>query len=189
MARAATRNKVFTAVLQIAREHRLGSISMEGVAAHAGVSKQTLYRSWSSTGAILFEALLTRSTNEEGAVEVPNTGNLSHDLQTLATAMVAELTDPSHESLLRAVTAEIQLDESLASLYRERLLTPQLDAIAERFRDHGIADTDDIAELFLGAILHRWLLRTRPFDAPWISSHVARTLRAAQHEAPSARQP
>lgn len=179
MARATTRRKVHDAVLSLAREGRVGSLSMEGVATRAGISKQTLYRSWPTTGDILFDALLARSEDGDGVVEIPDTGDLDADLRLLGSAMVAELTDPVLEPLLRAVTAEIQSDEALARQYRERLLAVQMSAIARRLAAGGVDDADAIAELFVGPILHRWLLRSRPFDAQWIADHVARTLRAA----------
>lgn len=182
MARQRTRNRVNEAVLSFAREGRVGSITMEGVAARAGVSKQTLYRTWSSTGAILFDALLARSTDAEGAVVVPDSGDLATDLETLASATIAELTDPTQEPLLRAVTAELQSDEGLAAQFRELLLGPQLSGIVSRFRQGGVPDPDDAAELFVGPIFHRWLLRTRPFDAGWVRAHVARTVRGISAE-------
>lgn len=181
MARHSTRTKVHDAVLSLAREDAIGSITMEGVAARARVSKQTLYNSWSSTGEIVFDALLARSADESGAVAIPDANDLSADLHELATATIAELTSPDLEPLLRAVTAEIQRDAELARQYREQLLAPQLAAIAERFRRAGTDDPDGLAELFVGPILHRWLLRTHPFDSEWVSAHVGRVIRAASH--------
>lgn len=178
MARHRTRVRVHEAVLSLARERRIGGITMEGIAVRAAVSKQTLYRSWPSTGAILFDALLARSVDDAGAVLVPDSGDLARDLDTLATATIAELTDPTLEPLLRAVTAEIQSDDGLAAQYRELLLLPQLDAIADRFRAAGVTDPLGAAELFVGPILHRWLLRAHPFDDDWVAAHLARTLRA-----------
>ncbi len=178
MARQQTRSKVHDAVLALAREKRVGNITMEGIAARAGVSKQTLYRTWSSTGAILFDALLARSANEDGAVVVPDSGNLASDLQTLATATIAELTDPTQEPLLRAVTADMQSDDALATQFRELLLGPQLRGIANRLRQGNVPDPDGTAELFVGPIFHRWLLRTRPFESEWVTAHVARIVRS-----------
>ncbi|WP_285138268.1 TetR-like C-terminal domain-containing protein [Microbacterium sp. lyk4-40-TSB-66] len=179
MARPTTRRKVHEAVLALARESRVGSLTMEGVAARAAVSKQTLYRSWPTTGAILFDALLARSEGAQGETVVPDTGDLGADLDSLATAMVAELTDRTVEPLLRAVTAEIQTDDVLATQYREMLLSVQMSAIGHRLRRAGVADPDEVAELFVGPILHRWLLRSRPFTADWVARHVARTVRVA----------
>lgn len=151
---------------------------MEGIAARAGVSKQTLYRSWSSTGEILFDALLGRSLDENGRVTVPDSGDLRADLTALATGMVDELTDSTQERLLRAVTAELQADDALAAQFRDLLLAPQLTAIADRLRQADARDPEDVAELFVGAIFHRWLLRSRPFDTEWVTAHVERVLRS-----------
>ncbi|HWD61390.1 MAG TPA: TetR-like C-terminal domain-containing protein [Humibacter sp.] len=187
MARPRTRRLVYQAVLSLAGEDRFGSISMEGVAARAGVSKQTLYRTWPSTGAILFDALLDRSLSESGEVVVPASGELAADLESFVAATIAELTDPTHEPLLRAVTADIQTDEALAAQFHDRLLMPQLSAISDRLRRGSIDDPDAAAELLLGPIFHRWLLRTRAFEPGWASAHVQRVLRATATRAePSA---
>ena len=176
MARQKTREKVHAAVLSLARENQVGTITMEGIAARASVSKQTLYRTWSSTGGILFDALLARSTDDDGVVLVPDSGDLAIDLEALAAGTIAELTDPAQEPLLRAVTAELQFNEGLAAQFRSRLLGPQLAAISHRLSEGGVTHPDDTAELFVGAIFHRWLLRTRPFDAEWVANHVRRVL-------------
>lgn len=178
MARERTRSKVHTAALSLASERHVGAITMEGIAARAQVSKQTLYRSWSSTGEILFDALLARSTDESGRVTVPNSGDLAVDLTALATGMIDELTDPTQERLLRAVTAELQSDDALAAQFRELLLEPQMSGISDRLRQANVSTPDDVAELFVGPIFHRWLLRSRPFDAGWVAAHVERVLRS-----------
>ena len=103
MARERTRSKEHAAALSLARERPQGALKMDGIAARAQVSKQTLYRSWSSTGEILFDALLARSLDENGRVTVPNSGDLAVDLTELATGMIDELTDPAQERLLEAL--------------------------------------------------------------------------------------
>lgn len=178
MARERTRSKVHAAALSLAGDRPVAVITMEGIAARAGVSKQTLYRSWSSTGDILFDALLARSLDENGSVAVPSSGDLAADLTALATGMIDELSDPTQERLFRAVTAELQSDDALAAQFRELLLEPQLTAISDRLSQSDVRDPDDVAELFVGPIFHRWLLRSRPFDADWVTGHVERILRS-----------
>ncbi|MFD5598841.1 TetR/AcrR family transcriptional regulator [Leucobacter sp. NPDC058333] len=180
MARPKTRSKVYAAVVALAQDQPVGAISMERIADRAGMSKQTLYSNWPSTGAILFEALLDRSTDASGTVVIPDTGDLAVDIAALAHGTVAELTDPLQGALLRLVAVEIQSDEKLAEQFREMLLAPQLRAISDRFRAAGVTDAEDIAELFVGPIFHRWLLRSRPFESEWIEAHVARTLLASR---------
>lgn len=177
MARTQTRSKVYAAVLALAGAGRIGALSMEGIAGRAGVSKQTLYRTWSSPGDIVFDALLARSQDADGSVLVPDAGELRADLESLVTDTVHELTDPAVEPLLRAVTASIQTDQQLADQYRERLWRPQFEAVAERFQKAGFPVPELAAELLLGAILHRWLLRTGPFTSEWVVGHVDQVMR------------
>ncbi|MDO9378840.1 MAG: TetR/AcrR family transcriptional regulator [Nocardioidaceae bacterium] len=176
MARDSTRSRVHAAVLLLVMENGYGQLTMEGIASRAGVSKQTLYRTWPSRSAVLFDALLGRSGGED--VEVPDTGDLAADLEALILATVEEMTDPPMNRLLRAVTADIQSDDPLASELSTRLLAPQLDAVTARVARAGITDPEEAVELLYGAVLHRWLLRTRPFTTAWVKAHVARTLRA-----------
>lgn len=180
MARRSTATKVHRAVVEMVGSAPVAAITMEGIAERAGVSKQTLYRSWASTGAILCDALLARSVDARGAVVVPDSGDLHVDLRFLALAMVEELSDREQGPLLRAVTAEVLSDDALGSQVREHLLHPQLRGIAERFRAANVADPDAAAELFVGPIFHRWLLRTQPFAEGWAEGHAARVVRAVQ---------
>src|SRR5690554_6148875 len=77
MARQRTRIKVHDAVLSLARDIPVGKITMEGIAARAGISRQTLYRTWPSTGAVFFDALLARSENDDRSIIVPTSDSLA----------------------------------------------------------------------------------------------------------------
>ncbi|KQQ08168.1 TetR/AcrR family transcriptional regulator [Rathayibacter sp. Leaf296] len=180
MASKRTRARVHEAVLDLVGDRGVARLTMEGVAVRAGVGKQTLYRSWPSTAAILFDALLARSETAEGAVAVPDSGELREDLLLLLEGTVHELTSPATEPLLRAVTAAIQTDLDLAREYRERLLEPQTAAIARRFERAGAEDPAAATELLIGPVLHRWLLRSGALDRDWQQRHVDRTLLGAR---------
>lgn len=158
------------------------ALTMEGIAARAQVSKQTLYRSWPSPAAILFDALLARSTDDGGDVEIPDTGDLAADLGHLLDATVAELYDPAADRVLRAVTAELQSDDALPAELRDRLLRPQLAAVRARLERGGVpareTGDDEVVELLYGPLVYRWLLRSDPPAAGWAARHVARVLAA-----------
>jgi len=177
MASKRTRARVHDAVFALLGDGGIAKLTMEGIAARAGVGKQTLYRTWPSTGAILFDALLARSESPEGVVAVPDSGDLRSDLLLLVRQTIQELTSPATEPLLRTVTAAIQADSDLAHQYRELLLEPQMAAVAQRFKVGGASEPDAAAELLLGPILHRWLLRSGAFHNGWIEQHVDHTLR------------
>lgn len=180
MASKRTRAKVHKAVLDLVADVGFARLTMESIAGRAGTGKQTLYRTWPSTAAIVFDTLLGRSETPEGKVSVPDTGDLYADLLLLLEETVQELTSPATESLLRAVTAAIQTDVELARQYRERLLEPQMAAVAQRFEQAGAADPAAAAELLLGPVLHRWLLRSGDFDRDWMEQHTNRTLLGAR---------
>lgn len=178
MASKKTRARVHEAVLSLASGEGFARLTMEGVASRAGVGKQTLYRSWPSTGTILFDALLARSQDPDGVITLPDSGDLRADLIQLIQETIAELTDPVSEPLLRSVTAAIQTDLHLATQYRELLLEPQMNAVAERLRAGEVDEPEEAAELLLGPVLHRWLLRSSTFDDSWAEAHIERVLRA-----------
>ncbi len=179
MARASTVLRVHRAVLTLVDEVGVEGLTMEGLAAAAGTGKQTLYRSWSSPLHVLFDSLLARSEARDGRVDVPDTGDLTRDLRVLVDGIVAELTEPAADAMMRAVLTRLQVHPELSDELQHRLLGPQTAAIADRFRRAGVADPEQVTELLLGPVFHRWLLRTGPFDEAWVGSHVARVLRAA----------
>lgn len=179
-ARATTRRRVHEAVLDLAAEVGLPGLTMEAIAARAGAGKQTLYRSWPTPSAILFDALLARDGDGDGHPVVPDTGDLHADLVALVAGTVAELTDASSDRLLRAATAQVLADPEMNEDLLDRLLGPQLLAIAARLRSGAVSSPDEVAELLVGAVFHRWLLRTRPFEPDWVERHVSRVLAAAR---------
>ncbi|WP_235866305.1 TetR/AcrR family transcriptional regulator [Serinibacter arcticus] len=166
-------------MLELAGEVGFGGLTMEAIAARAGAGKQTLYRSWTNPGAILFDALLDRDRGDAGDALVPDTGDLRADLVALASGIVAELSDPASDRLLRAATAQVLTDPDLNLELLHRLLEPQMRAIGERWRIADVDAPDELAELLVGPIFHRWLLRTRAFDDAWLGRHVDRVLAAA----------
>src|SRR5690625_7665932 len=64
-------------------------LTIEGIAAAAGVGKQTIYRWWRSKAAVLFDAILEANSQEEGSVVLANTGDLESDLRLVLRGPVA----------------------------------------------------------------------------------------------------
>lgn len=165
------RDAILSATRDLVADAGYARLTIEGIAAAAGVGKQTIYRWWPSKAAVLFDAILDINSQEEGAVVLPDTGDLESDLRLVLRATVAALTEPAKDRLQRAVTVEIQTDVLVAEELVRRLLRPQLDACAARIAS-GIragqvdefVDTGLAVELLFGPIFHRWLLRTGELD-------------------------
>jgi AcrR family transcriptional regulator len=177
--RASTRSRVHGAVLTLVTEVGVADLTMEGIAARAGAGKQTLYRAWRSPLHVLLDALLAASQDAQGRVVVPDTGDLAADLRTLVDGMVAEMTEPASDAMMRGVLVGLTHDPELGAEVRRRLLRPQLAAIEERLARSGVQQPGHVTELLVGPVLHRWLLGTGDLDAAWVEGHVSVVLRAA----------
>lgn len=160
-------------------EKGYAGLTVEGIAARAGVGKQTLYRWWPSKAAVLLEAL-----NERGrqTAEFPDTGDVAADL-TGQIAGVAEFLAADGGVVFRALLAAAQSDAQLAEDIRGQLIEPRAHACAERLAkaqaDGEIrADVDpaDIVELAYAPLYYRLILGTRPLSAPDLVLQLHRVL-------------
>ncbi|WP_040797567.1 TetR/AcrR family transcriptional regulator [Nocardia higoensis] len=158
------RAAILSATGELIGELPYGKLTVEAIAARAGVGKQTIYRWWPSKGAVVFDAMLERDSGPDG-LALPDSGDLRADLRPLLRGSATALTDPAFEGFLRAMYIEIQQDAALAEAYRERLLLPQRAALANRLTA-GIEsgelrpglDVEVAVDLLLGPIQMRWSL-------------------------------
>lgn len=155
--------------------------TIEGIAARAGVGKQTIYRWWSSKGAVVLDALLA----EQPDVEWPDTGDLTADLKLVLRATIDEFATPETSATLRALMIDMQHDPALSEAVMNRMLGPQLEATKRRLtsaQQAGQLSTDldlDVAvEIIFGPIYHRWILQTHPFDQAYADTLTTLAIRA-----------
>lgn len=158
------RSAILAATTELIGEVPYAKLTIEAIAARAGVGKQTIYRWWPSKGAVVFEAMLESDSGPEG-LTLPDTGDIATDLRALLYGAIAALTDPRGEAFLRAMSVEIQQDAELAATYRERLLLPQRAAVATRLTAAIAAgelrpdiDIEVAIDLLLGPLQTRWSL-------------------------------
>ncbi|MEV8422502.1 TetR/AcrR family transcriptional regulator [Streptomyces niveus] len=183
-----SRRAIYAAALSLVGENGYAKTTIEGIAARAGVGKQTIYRWWPSKAAVLLEAFLdlgeqaaeaAEAAGADGAYEIPDTGDLAADLKLVLRATVDELNDPTFEAPTRALAAEGIVDAKIGAEYAEKLLEPQAALYVRRLRaaqEAGVV-RDDIdprtaMELLTGPIVHRWLLRTLPLTHAYADSLV-----------------
>jgi AcrR family transcriptional regulator len=179
-----SRRAVLTATLDLLQEVPYPKLSIESIAARAGVGKQTIYRWWPSKAAVLFDAFLLLSEAEAGEPpRLPDTGDLRADLTAVLRATVVELNDPRLAEPMRALAAEAALDEAVAASYRERLEAPLREAKRRRLLSAQRAgelaedlDLDVAADVIWGPVLSRWLQRSGPLDDAYVEAHLAAVL-------------
>ncbi|WP_129840885.1 TetR/AcrR family transcriptional regulator [Streptomyces sp. RFCAC02] len=175
-----SRRAILTAAFELVGEVGYAKLSVEGIAARAGVGKQTIYRWWPSKGAVLFDAFLMLSEGDGGEPgELPDTGDLAADLKLVLRATVAELNDQGHDEPMRALSIEMGRDPELAAQYAERLGGPMNEMKKRRLRSAqraGQLDADidlDIAvDLLWGPLAARWLQRDGPLTPEYADALV-----------------
>jgi AcrR family transcriptional regulator len=163
----AARAAILAAALELVEEGGYGTLTMEGVARRAGVSKQTVYRWWSSRAAILLEAL------NEGAAAIaplPDADTLAEELRVFIRRSVLGARGRTAR-LLVALMAEAQLDESFADSFQDGFLARRRGVMVEllgRAQDCGEigaeVDLELVVEVFFGTLWYRLLAKSGPID-------------------------
>ncbi|MFD5798234.1 TetR/AcrR family transcriptional regulator [Streptomyces diastatochromogenes] len=179
-----SRRAIYDAALALVGEVGYPKTTVEGIAARAGVGKQTIYRWWPSKAAVLLEAFfdLSAQAAQEAGQEpyvIPDTGDLAADLKGVLRITVDQLLDPRFEVPSRALAAEGVVNEPLGREFVTKLLEPQLQLYVDRLRsaqDAGAvrADVDPriALELFVSPLAQRWLQRTGPISYDYTDTLV-----------------
>lgn len=138
-------------------------LSMESVAARAGVGKKTLYRRWPSKAPLVAEAVL-EAYGGTGSFPVAETGDLRADLQAWLREHADFLAQPANAALVRALIAAAAARPADGNDLYQQLSAPQLDGLTMRLRRavrdeelSAAADLDAIAEALIGTMLFRAL--------------------------------
>lgn len=130
---------ILRATMELAEENGYRAVSMEAVAARAGVSKQTVYRRYRSKGEVILDALAAYAA---GQLPAPDTGTLRGDLTELLTSTF-EAQQGISGILNRALAAEAIGDDVFARTVWDRLVQPRRDVVRSlltRAREHGGPD-------------------------------------------------
>ncbi|WEH18559.1 TetR/AcrR family transcriptional regulator [Streptomyces sp. VNUA24] len=186
-----SRRAIYDAALALVGEVGYQKTTIEGIAARAGVGKQTIYRWWSSKAEVLLEAFVDLSAQaaeaaarpevigERAEYEIPDTGDLAADLKAVLRATVDELLDPRFEVPSRALAAEGVVNRQLGTEFVAKLLEPQLQLYVKRLRaaqEQGAvrADIDPriALELFVSPLAQRWLQYTGPISYAYTDALV-----------------
>jgi len=149
-------------------ERGFAHLTVEGIAADAGVGKQTIYRWWSDKSELVAESIVEGYLLSEH-LTLQSTGDLRADMRRALTAQFALAHDPAHADVLRSLIAASTDNPAIAALVREAL---SADGLLRRRLDQGVADgdlpagapTQTIAEVLAGAFVLRLLLRTPAGD-------------------------
>ncbi|MGJ6960958.1 TetR/AcrR family transcriptional regulator [Streptosporangium sp. G11] len=180
-----SRQAILSAAFDLVAEAGYAKLTVEAIAARAGVGKQTIYRWWPSKGAVFVDAVLSQTGGEGGDLALPDTGDLGADLRVVLRAIVDEYNDPRLDAMSRALTVESLNDPGINTEITGRIMGPHLEATRDRLRGAQqagqVAEDADLGvavELLYGPIFHRWILRTAPLTHEYADTVVEFALRA-----------
>lgn len=176
--RADRTEAILNSTLELARESGFAKLSIEAVAARAGVGKHTIYRRWPSRGMLFLDAVLSADT--QGLVHA-DTGDVVADLRAVMTRACDLLGRPPWGPLYQDLIGEAQHDPKVAAAHHERFVKPQTADTLARLRaakDQGQLapdfDLDVAMELLSGPLYYRLLVTQEPLTHDYID----RVLRA-----------
>jgi AcrR family transcriptional regulator len=151
---------ILRAALELAAEGGLSGLSMEAIAARAGVGKATIYRRWKSKEALIADALRSIAL----APEVPDTGSVRSDIEEASGVAVGRLSSEAFRVLPRLM-AEAGGDPELLAAVDSALIGPRRAVIGEILR-RGMArgelredlDVELVIDMLMGSLVARVLM-------------------------------
>ena len=157
---------ILAAATELLAERGLGGMSMEEVAARAGVGKATVYRRWPSRGALALDAFLAEFEEQQ---PLPDTGSFRGDLLAALRSWMRSVTRTPAGHMLAGLVGEAQRDPALAAAWRDRVIEPLrarttilLDRAISRGEIPADVDKDVVLDMMFGSAYHRLLNGHRP---------------------------
>jgi AcrR family transcriptional regulator len=145
-------------------------MSLDSVAAEAGVSKPTIYRRWTGKADLATAALRTLQIAEQSV----DTGSTRGDLIGILRNFRRSLLRPNGMSLIGAVLAEENHTPELLAFFRDRIVAPRrhtLRVVLETAKQrhelrHGV-DIEAVVVMLVGAFYAQYLAQPKvPADYP-----------------------
>jgi AcrR family transcriptional regulator len=160
---------ILRAALEQGEELGFDSLTVEGIAARAGVAKTTIYRRWPNISAIVMDAFLAEVTRTAPIQERTTV----RESFAASMRMLARGYRGRQGKILRPLLGRAQLDEKLREAVRKRWVEPRRQFAREIIR-RGIErgelraglDPDVVLDALYGPFYHRLLV---PYDDASIS--------------------
>ncbi|WP_188189420.1 TetR/AcrR family transcriptional regulator [Nonomuraea sp. SYSU D8015] len=179
------------AVRELLAEVGYTGLTMDAVAARAGVGKAAIYRRYATKQEMVFAAAIHGETLEVP----PDSGSLLGDLTALARVIVGHLSNPAASGTLLSLLGEITTDPALAERFTRTFVEPEragnaelLERAVRRGELERMPDVDLFHAVFGGAVLS-WLFISRhdPHDLPErLARFACAALRSAEPHPPTA---
>jgi len=159
---------ILRAAVDLLADEGYGGVTMEGVAARAGVGKATVYRRWATKSALVVDAV---SACRETGWQPPDTGSAREDLLAFVAGFMHHLRTSDAGRVMPALVAELSRSPELAVAFREGFVQPRRARVLEAVRrgvDRGEVrpdvDPDLVADAVVALLMHRFLITGMEID-------------------------
>ena len=165
---ASSHRAILAATQELLVERAYREVTIEGIAARAGVGKQTIYRWWPSKAALVLEAYLAGAD----AVAPPaDQATVHEDVCALLGWLIAVLAQPTGGRVVAGLVGDLQHDPVLAEGFHRDVVPARREAMLAalvRGRARGElranADLELAVDALHGAVFYRLLLSGQPLD-------------------------
>jgi len=155
---------ILEATIALLSEVGFGGLTIDGIAARAGVGKATIYRHWSSKAEVAVEAFRAFIP----PLEDPDTGSLAEDLRVVVLHLADGLSNSPLAGILPSLVEAAERDPEVERLFkdfgttRRNVLRGVLTRAAARGELRPGLDHDLAIELLVGPIFTRRLITRGP---------------------------
>jgi TetR/AcrR family transcriptional regulator, regulator of autoinduction and epiphytic fitness len=176
-----SRRVILEAVLDELGAVGYGAMTIEGVAARAGVGKSTIYRHWSGKLALVEDAFRTL----KAPVQAPETGTLPERVAGLLEQIACVVEQSTYSACMPALIEAAEHDPQVRDLHRrfsaERraILVDLLREAVESGELPPDTDPELLGDALVGPILLRRLMLYEPLDPAIVPKLVDQLLPAA----------
>ncbi len=177
-----TQRAILDATRELLAEGGVEKLTIEGVAARAGVAKTTIYRRWRSKDELALAVLIAMV---EQIVSFPDLGDTRAELVAFVDGAVKILGSTLMGRVMQGLVSDLAADPELARAFRERVVSVRV-AEVKRLVERGIergdlrpeTDHELFHELLFGPVYYRLLLSGAPLDDDLAERVVAAVLPA-----------
>lgn len=180
-------NAILEAALRLITKSGFRAVSVNEIAAEAGVGKMTLYRHWPNKAAVVMDSLLELIGDETA---FPRANSALESLRRQLHLQAAFFRS-SRGNLIRSLVSEAQSDPELAAAFRDRWLNPRREGVRQNIQAaisegslRGDFNIDTAIDQLYGSLYYRLLLGSGAINEQFIEDTYQQFL--AGHKAPSA---
>jgi AcrR family transcriptional regulator len=180
-----SRSAILEAAAELFLDRGLGAVSMDEIAARAGVSKATIYRWWPTKEALALDALYREWEN---VPPVRDTGSLRGDLLLLLRPWARLAGQRPYARVIAALLTGAHTDPAFAREYRARFVEPRRDrarAIFRRAIERGeipaSTNVEVALDLLYGPVYHRLLHGHAPLSDRFVRDVIDTALNGIIH--------